>query len=79
MFQQGRPAHVAPFAVPEVDPTGAGDVFATALLLRLAEQATPAAAARFAAATAALSVQGPGIAAIPDRPTVEALLQGGSC
>jgi len=78
MFQQGRPAPVAPFLVQEVDPTGAGDVFATALLLRLAERAAPAVAARFAAATAALSVQGSGIAAIPDRPAVESFLHGDS-
>lgn len=76
LFQQGRFERVAPFPAQEVDPTGAGDVFAAALLLRLTEKAAPAAAARFAAAAAALSVQGPGIAAIPTRPAVEALLQG---
>jgi 1D-myo-inositol 3-kinase len=79
LFQHGHPEHVAPFPVQEVDPTGAGDVFATAMLLRLVEQATPAAAARFAAAAAALSIQGPGISAIPARATVETLLQGGPC
>lgn len=75
LFQGGRPQAVAAFPALEVDPTGAGDVFATAFLLRYSEGAEPAAAARFAAAAAALSVQGPGVAAIPDRPAVEALLQ----
>lgn len=77
LFQRGRPEHVAAFPAREVDPTGAGDVFATSLLLRLTEQVAPAAAAHFAAAAAALSVQGPGIAAIPDRPAVEDLLHQG--
>ncbi len=75
LFQGGRPQTVAAFPAQEVDPTGAGDVFAAAFLLRYSEGAAPAAAARFAAAAAALSVQGPGVAAIPDRPAVEALLR----
>lgn len=76
LYEHGRPQQIAAFPVPEIDPTGAGDVFAAAFLLRLAEGADLPAAARFAAATAALSVTGAGIAAIPDRAAVEALLQG---
>ena len=74
LYQQGQPEPVAPFPAHEVDPTGAGDVFAAAFLVRYAEGAAPAAAARFAAAAAALSVEGPGITAIPDRGAVTALL-----
>ncbi|MGC8872957.1 MAG: PfkB family carbohydrate kinase [Chloroflexia bacterium] len=74
LFQEGRPLPVPAFPVAEVDPTGAGDVFAAAFLIRYAEGATPFQAARFAAATAALSVQGPGVEAVPDRSAVEALL-----
>jgi len=74
LYEQGRPRQVLPFRAQEVDPTGAGDVFAAAFLLRLAEGESPSAAARFAAAAAALSVQGPGIESIPDRAAVEALL-----
>jgi sugar/nucleoside kinase (ribokinase family) len=74
LYQQGRPEPVAPFPAQEVDSTGAGDVFATAFLVRYAEGSPLAAAARFAAAAAALSVQGPGITAIPDRGAVESLL-----
>jgi hypothetical protein len=68
-----RPAH-------EVDPTGAGDVFAAAFLIRLQESALvtgrpdPWDAARFANVVASFSVEGPGITAIPRRELVEAYL-----
>ncbi len=75
LFEQGRASHVPAFTAQEVDPTGAGDVFASAFLVRYGEGAPPAEAARFAAAAAALSVQGRGAAAIPLRSTVEALLR----
>jgi 1D-myo-inositol 3-kinase len=55
----------------EVDPTGAGDVFATAFLIGLAETGDPLGAARFATVVASMSVEGPGMAAIPDRTRVE--------
>jgi 1D-myo-inositol 3-kinase len=54
----------------EVDPTGAGDVFAAGYLIGLAETGDPLAAARFAIAAASMSVEGPGMAAIPDRAQV---------
>jgi sugar/nucleoside kinase (ribokinase family) len=54
-----------------VDPTGAGDVFATAFLIRLAETGDPGQAARFANVTASFSVEGWGMAAIPTRLQVE--------
>ena len=68
-----RPAH-------EVDPTGAGDVFAAAFLIRLQETTRaggmpdPWDAARFANVVASFSVEGPGIMAIPRRELVEAYL-----
>jgi 1D-myo-inositol 3-kinase len=71
------------YAVParpaqEIDPTGAGDVFAAGYLVGLAETGDPLAAARFAIATASMSVEGVGMAAIPDRVRVdEALRQQG--
>jgi 1D-myo-inositol 3-kinase len=55
----------------EVDPTGAGDVFSAAFLIGLAEAADPMAAARFAMVVASMSVEGPGMANIPDRRSVE--------
>lgn len=60
----GRPAH-------QVDPTGAGDVFATAFLIRLLETNDPCEAARFANVVASFSVEGPGMAAIPTRQQVD--------
>ena len=45
----------------EVDPTGAGDVFAAAFLLEYRRSESPVEAARFAAAAAAFLVEKPGI------------------
>jgi sugar/nucleoside kinase (ribokinase family) len=56
----------------EVDPTGAGDTFATAFLIRLHETGDLAEATRFGAAAASVSVGGVGAAAIPDRSQIEA-------
>jgi sugar/nucleoside kinase (ribokinase family) len=66
---------VSAAAVAEVDPTGAGDVFAVSFLVRYAESRDAVAAARFAAAAAALSVLGEGISAIAGRGEIEALLR----
>lgn len=62
------------FAVKEVDPTGAGDVYATALFIRLASGDSPAAAARYASAAGALSVTGLGTSAIPDDRSIRQLM-----
>lgn len=67
---------VPAFPAREVDPTGAGDVFAAALLLRLGETRDPLEAAAFASATAALSVEGEGLSAVPCRRRVDALMHG---
>jgi len=49
----------------EVDPTGAGDIFAAAFFIHLNEGLSPWAAARFANHLAALSVTRSGIASVP--------------
>ena len=49
----------------EVDPTGAGDVFAAALFMGLWNGAPAEAAARLAATAAAISVESPGTGGIP--------------
>jgi sugar/nucleoside kinase (ribokinase family) len=59
------------FPAVEVDPTGAGDVFAAAFLVRLQETEDPVQAARFANAVASFCVEGPGVAGIPTREQVE--------
>jgi len=60
----------------EVDPTGAGDVFTAAFLIRLAETGDPCQAAPFANAVASFSVEGPGVEGIPWREQVEAYMCG---
>lgn len=58
---------LAAYPAREVDPTGAGDVFAAALLVRLYETGDALESARFALAVAAASVEAPGINGIPNR------------
>lgn len=55
----------------EVDPTGAGDTFATAFLIRWHETGDVGEAARFGAAAASLSVAGIATAATGDRAEIE--------
>ena len=71
LHSEGRWRHIDAFPEDEVDPTGAGDVFATALLARLHETGDLGLAARFAAAAASISVSGEGTVAIPDRRQIE--------
>lgn len=59
----------------ELDPTGAGDVFAAAFLVALRENQPLSRAARFASAAAALSVEGAGLDALPGRDAVESRLR----
>jgi sugar/nucleoside kinase (ribokinase family) len=49
----------------EVDPTGAGDIFAAAFFIHLYETQDPAASARFANRLAAISVTRPGLDGVP--------------
>ncbi len=63
-----RPAH-------EVDPTGAGDIFATAFMIRLQETGDPVQAARFANITASFGVEHEGVSGIPSREQVLAYME----
>ncbi len=54
----------------EVDPTGAGDVFAASFLVRYWEEGDPLAAAAFAACAASCVVEGVGAATLGDREEV---------
>ena len=56
---------------PEVDPTGAGDVFAAAFLIRYHETGQPLEAAAFAACAASCVVEGPGLSALGDRGEID--------
>ncbi len=71
LFVKGKAHEIEPFSAQERDPTGAGDVFASALLVRLHETGDPFEAARFASCVAARSVEGPGASAIPERMIVD--------
>ena len=72
LFVDGAPHQLGAFAATEHDPTGAGDVFAAALFARLHETGDALVAAQYAAYVAALSVEGVGVGAIPDRAAIEA-------
>lgn len=61
----GRTRHVGVHRAVEVDPTGAGDVFAAAFLLALARGDDPLDAARLGAAAASIVVEGRGGEALP--------------
>lgn len=75
LFIEGEPHQLAAFSAQERDPTGAGDVFTAAMLVALARGQTPLDAARFAAATAALAVEGAGTSCIPVLDTVLARIR----
>lgn len=76
LFQRGQSEHFPAYAAAEIDPTGAGDVFAAAFLCRLNECRDPRIAVNFANCVASFSVEQVGIAGIPSRQIVEARLQG---
>ena len=65
------------FAVEAVDPTGAGDVFATAFLLRYGDTQDAADAARYANAAASYVVEARGITLLPTPEQVEERLRTG--
>lgn len=65
LFQRGLTEHFPAYFITEVDPTGAGDVFAAAFLFYLHKYGDPRKAVNFANCTAALSVEHLGITGIP--------------
>lgn len=62
--------HVPARPASEVDPTGAGDIFATAFLVRFLETGLVWHAARFANVAASFGVEGKGASAIPTRQAI---------
>ena len=65
LFWNGDSRRFRPPTVTEVDPTGAGDVFAAAFFTRLVITRDPWEAARFANRMAAISVTRAGMAGVP--------------
>ena len=72
---RGAWRRVDAFPARAVDPTGAGDVFAAAFLIRLHESADIWQAARFAACAASFAVEGEGTTSLPDRAMIESRLR----
>jgi sugar/nucleoside kinase (ribokinase family) len=66
---------VASLPTSEKDPTGAGDVFAAAFLLRYHEAADLQEAAAFAACAASCAVEGIGVSTLGDREEVGRRMQ----
>lgn len=65
LHERGRTQAVGVYATREVDPTGAGDVFAAGFLFALAQGAPAPEAARLGAAAASFVVEAPGGEALP--------------
>ena len=74
LYVNGEPYHVMADMATEVDPTGAGDVFATTLLIEYQRSGDAWEAAAVAACAGAASVEAPGPAAIADRAGLDARL-----
>jgi sugar/nucleoside kinase (ribokinase family) len=72
LFRHGHAQRFPAYPIDEVDPTGAGDVFAAAFLTHLYKYGDPEQAIDFANCTASFSVEQPGIIGIP---TMEMVLQ----
>jgi sugar/nucleoside kinase (ribokinase family) len=74
VWMEGKSRRIAAFPHAEVDPTGAGDVFAAAFMVAYDETRDVAAAARFADAAAGLSIEGAGTSKAPTREQVHQVL-----
>ncbi|MDH4135275.1 MAG: PfkB family carbohydrate kinase [Anaerolineae bacterium] len=74
VYHRGQKRYFPAREVSEVDPTGAGDVYAAAYLVRLKETGDPWEAAHFANCVASFSVEKLGVTGIPSRARVEACL-----
>jgi len=75
LFQHGAARHFAAYPTTEVDPTGAGDVFAAAFLCHLYRHADPREAMNFANCAASFSIEQVGIEGIPTWEMVEKRLK----
>jgi 1D-myo-inositol 3-kinase len=75
VYRSGESWYFAARPTQQVDPTGAGDVFAAAFLIRFSETGDPRQAAAFANVVASFSIEEPGLSGIPMRRRVEAYLE----
>ena len=74
VYAAGRITHFDALPARPVDPTGAGDCFASAFVVRYVETQSLAAALPFALAAGALAVEGSGLAGVPTRAAIESRL-----
>lgn len=74
LYWNGDLRRFRPPQMEEVDPTGAGDIFATAFFYRLSTTRDPWEAARFATNLASYSVVRPGLQGIPQPDEVKAVM-----
>jgi sugar/nucleoside kinase (ribokinase family) len=74
LFSRDAIHDIAALPREELDPTGAGDVFGAAFLVRYHETHDPLAAAAFASCAASCAVEAVGTSSLGDRARVEALL-----
>ena len=74
LFVNGERYEVRPRPAREVDPTGAGDVFAATFLVQYQRDGDPWQAAAAAACAGSLAVEGQGWSAVADRATLDAAL-----
>lgn len=75
IYHEGEWHHFSAFEVNEVDPTGAGDVFATAFLIRFREVKDPVDAAIYASCAASFCVEEVGVTGIPTRKKIQERLK----
>ena len=74
LFVNGERYEVQPRRASEVDPTGAGDVFAATFLIQYQREGDPWLAAAAAACAGSLAVEGEGWSAVADRAALDAAL-----
>ena len=74
LYWNGDLRRFSALQVGEVDPTGAGDIFAAAFFWRLSTTHDPWAAARFATHLASYSVTRPGLGGIPTQEEIQTCL-----
>jgi hypothetical protein len=75
IYAPGQTLTLGTYSAEERDPTGAGDCFGAAFLVRYAETGDVEEAGRFASCVGSFVVEGAGIAGIPTREDVEARMK----
>lgn len=76
LYWDGGSVDIPAWPANAVDTVGAGDVYAAAFFIRLAETGDPVGSAQYASCAAAISTDGPGSSRIPGRDEVDRRLRG---